>query len=338
LELWCGRSLLASAPLLLLPPLAPAGGNTSDALLEELQEYVEASSWDASSGKGVSSFLTDLGQLMFSTECITTYKPTPVNTAPKGPATWGGVTAATAWQHACNPAMLADMLVLAEGLADHARDEGLTQTLTLVGASTHTISQRITQLHGKPGTSTAGVSEAPQCATPAGSGTPLKAAPGCSPVPAASANPDASRAGSSNGVTKKQHTDDAGLRKRVVSKADSSLQQQHQQECMREGGSAQAVAARPDARSVLRRCMIAFLVGFKSPGVEQHYKRWVAEKYSSVVYIHSLVFSLWIAACFLRSVREVPSLSDLVAEIPIFVITVLPFIGSILAETYKASR
>jgi hypothetical protein len=91
-------------------------------------------------------------------------------------------------------------------------------------------------------------------------------------------------------------------------------------------------------RLTLRRGIAAFLFGFKAPGMEQSYKLWVAERYSGVVYIHSLIFSLWIAACFLRSVREVSSLTDLVKESPMFLIAVLPFIGSMVAETYQARR
>jgi hypothetical protein len=109
--------------------------------------------------------------------------------------------------------------------------------------------------------------------------------------------------------------------------------QPHQQGQERHGTPTRRLSGR-----TLQKSLVACLLGFRAPGVEQHYKIWVAEKYSRVVYIHSLMFVLWIAACFIRDVREGLPLAELAAELPMCLLSVLPYVGSMLVEQYRAYR
>jgi hypothetical protein len=117
--------------------------------------------------EGVTEMLTDLGQVLFTVSCIQQsqqaplpstackQKPASVAASPSAAAaaegiagacrrvdptpTWGGVVTALARQHASDPAMLANMLVLANGLSQYTQDAGLIATAALMSHCTEVI-------------------------------------------------------------------------------------------------------------------------------------------------------------------------------------------------------
>jgi hypothetical protein len=152
LELWQGLNILASAPLLLLPPL-PSPSST-DPLLEELDQHVAQASWvqeeeGSSTGvagneAGIAAFLTDLGQLLFTTDCIGSSSPQAHGQrSDAGVPAWGGVGPALIHQHSQDPDLLSSSLNTAEGLLEFARSGNLLQVAQLVEFVWQCISQQL---------------------------------------------------------------------------------------------------------------------------------------------------------------------------------------------------
>jgi hypothetical protein len=147
LELWQGLNILASAPLLLLPPL-PSPSST-DALLEELHQHVAQNSWTEASestsvpATGMSAVLSDLGQLLFTVDCITSGYMRAATDTEDGPGLWGGAAAGVRWQHTSDPDILESALLVNQGLIEYAQNEGLSHVAELAGSAQQCISQRL---------------------------------------------------------------------------------------------------------------------------------------------------------------------------------------------------
>jgi hypothetical protein len=163
--MWAGHVLLASAPLLLLPhPGAmPDLGHVSlcqaDCLLDELQHHARAVSGDAPvsgispEASGLPALLSDLGQVLFTADCIS--NPGRASSLPlEGPGAWGGVAAGIMAQHTGNPECLDSTLQVAEGLVEYAQAQGLDGTLCVVSASAQVIRGQLDKIRG-PGASPA---------------------------------------------------------------------------------------------------------------------------------------------------------------------------------------
>jgi hypothetical protein len=143
LELWHGLNILASAPLLLLPPQPQ---EHSTLLMEELGQHVEQCSWEVdaaesvsevtagtqiASASGVPALLSDLGQVLFTADCIS--NPGRASGLPlEGPGAWGGVAAGIMAQHTGNPECLDSTLQVAEGLVEYAQAQGLPHLASTV--------------------------------------------------------------------------------------------------------------------------------------------------------------------------------------------------------------
>jgi hypothetical protein len=176
LELWAGLNILASAPLLLLPPSpSPASDQEADPLLEELKQHVAQQSWVVApdSGNdihqagasllepsGLSALLTDLGHILHTLDCITAYNKAHVSAKGKGtsdaarqsgetsrsaggPGSWGGIASNTVRVHATDTTLLCSTLLLAEGVLEYAQAEGLGHTVALLQAALPTLSAHI---------------------------------------------------------------------------------------------------------------------------------------------------------------------------------------------------
>jgi hypothetical protein len=104
---------------------------------------------------GSAAFLSDLGQLLHTADCITnsgiagtqwatqsTGSKTKNTEGEEGPGLWGGVAASIAQQRAWDPAVLSNTLSLAEGLLEYTKTEGLTHSAALVASVSNTICQR----------------------------------------------------------------------------------------------------------------------------------------------------------------------------------------------------
>jgi hypothetical protein len=181
LELWCGRALLASAPLLLLPALTNgARASGSDPLLDELQDHVQQVGWEEEASEpetcsGAAAFLSDLGQVLFSVQCVqqtasdASAQKLSDNSAvndmsTSGPSSWGGVVMSLASEHAFDPALLSSMHSLGEGLLEYAKMEGLKATASLLNPSILALHLRLEQVQAAeagPCTTSAGVSLSP---------------------------------------------------------------------------------------------------------------------------------------------------------------------------------
>jgi hypothetical protein len=142
LELWHGLNILASAPLLLLPPLLPAPDHhQSDLLLEELKQHVTQHSWGegkAGNTSGVPALLSDMGQLLFTADGIS--NASQPCAAAAGVPSWGGVGPAVIRHHSQDPALLGCCLNMAEGLLEYAQSTGLLHTAQAVEAACKHIS------------------------------------------------------------------------------------------------------------------------------------------------------------------------------------------------------
>jgi hypothetical protein len=153
LEMWAGLNILASAPLLLLPPLLPAPDHHQpDPLLEELRQHVAQHSWvEGAAGEtsGMSAFLSDLGQVLFAANCIkpATHVPdrhSATQLAPAGQvAAQGAIVTSLAQRHRSDPDVLRSILSLAEGAAEFAHAEGLHHVAAMVESARVAASQRL---------------------------------------------------------------------------------------------------------------------------------------------------------------------------------------------------
>jgi hypothetical protein len=164
LELWCGRALLASAPLLLLPKASDSSSCDSNLLLEELQQCVGQLGWSegaqsvgAKPSSGASALLADLGQVLYSAECVQRAavaagpaqagsSSSSSNSAPS--SSWGGIVAGLAAQHASDPDTLSGVIFICEGLLEYAQEQGSTHTADLLSECASRLQQRLQQVQG----------------------------------------------------------------------------------------------------------------------------------------------------------------------------------------------
>jgi hypothetical protein len=328
LELWAGATTpLLSAPFLLLPPDA---ANTADALLLELQTFVQACGWvtpddaDASQAAhgsqpqvGTAAWLEDLGQVLYTAECIQKLDNgraahVAVASEPDSdlPSSWGGISAAAmADQHTSNPALLSSTLALGEGLLEYAKSEGLAHTSALLSSCICKLQARQEALAGAAG-------------------------PGHNSAVQGSSQGDIAEAG--------------GVRKRLVKKLE--------QEAGTEGHSsdvgtsapqrpvAPAARARSPAASTssqqqpfsytqTARCT---LLGFSAPGQEQQYQLWLAARYNRVVAIQGVLVVLWALASLVRMAQD--GASAFLSHLPLHLACGLPYAASALLALYKQHR
>jgi hypothetical protein len=161
LELWCGRALLASAPLLLLPSVSDRSSAGSDPLLAELQTSVGQLGWGEGAqghvreaGRGASALLADLGQVLYSVECVRRAAcgagPPQVDglNSSSGPASWGGIVPGLAAQHASSSDALSSVVYICEGLLEYAQEQGLLSTADLLSGCASRLQQRLQQVRG----------------------------------------------------------------------------------------------------------------------------------------------------------------------------------------------
>jgi hypothetical protein len=161
LELWAGLNILASAPLLLLPPSpSPASDQEADPLLEELKQHVSRLTWSegtaAGPAAGAAAFLSDLGQVLFTASCNSGSGTRAAAVTADGPGLWGGAAAGIKHQHTSNPTLLESTLSTCQGLIEYAQAARLTHTQELAATAHLHISQSARHLLSSGGTLSAG--------------------------------------------------------------------------------------------------------------------------------------------------------------------------------------
>jgi hypothetical protein len=339
LELWSGRFLLASAPLLLLPalPACNKGGRVHDDLLEELQLSLQSSCWDAPAGNtltepsshaaaageipaGLAAFLTDLGQVLATAECVQSAEQEPGNSSEyvaTGPGSWGGIRASLKHQHACNTALLTTVLHMADGLLEYAQAQGLTCTGQLVATAVDTLQQRVAVLsmgHGSLGPSLPTAGAASTASEP--HSTSLRARP-THAIATSSAE---------------QH--------QAVASASSSVKP------VNSAGSSRSSSRNTSSRIVFppsfnlpqqltaRQAIRAVVLGFKPAAAEQQYARWLSERCRGLVCGWSLNFVGWMIACWIRSAQQ----GDFFTHALIHCTCIAPYLLSAILTFCKQDR
>jgi hypothetical protein len=318
LELWCGRSLLASAPLLLLPPLTSAEGKTSDALLVELLQHTQHFKWsEEEGGSGIAAWLNDMGQLLHTAACCAS-GGTTADSASTGPGSWGGVVSAIARQHASSPALLSGALALGEALLEYAKSEGLPHTSSLLSSAILNVHQRLEELQGAP-----------------------------SAAPGSAAEARTERIGLEGTAGKGQSTattsdraeiallgEQQALRQRLApqgpkespSKLESRSQHSRVQETAAGGSTAQ-----------LKQAAVWSLRGFRPKEREQQYALWVAASWSRIVILHSLMLMLSLAASLINIARAYGA-SAFLSHLPLHLICATPYTTSTLLALFHQHR
>jgi hypothetical protein len=354
LELWCGRALLASAPLLLLPSSSnvPEGPQERDPLFEELQTY-SASVIDAS------ALLTDLGQVLYSLECVQQYTARlsgyeqDVNSS--GPSSsWGGIVAGLAAQHACDLTTLSSMHELASGLLEYAKSEGLKHTAALLVSGIMRLHQRLGAVKGAVTEATSALRSgtAVKGQSPAGPSN-MEAVPGAKSAAAVVTGPaGATSAQQSTSSSLRFAATEAGLVHRkpghpvaqtaAGKSAAGAGWTSHKQSSGNGQAAGQPPALQPAAphatsrMGVVRECLRHAVLGFRPRGVEQAYKQWVAKRWRSFVRTHSMLLSFWVLASMLRSLSD--GWQTWVTHLPAHLWAVSPWFTSMVACMFKQDR
>jgi hypothetical protein len=339
LELWCGRALLASAPLLLLPELSSLGfsdGDITDAVLEELQSHAAAS--DAT------AFLRDLGQVLYSVECVqraedqagsSQQADSSSNSGPS--SSWGGIVSSLASQHASDPDTLSRVLYLSGGLLEYAQDEGLEHTASLISDSMSQLQQRLEQLQGA-----ATETSAAHGNTVTSAGQALNLAPRDAHATAGVAS-TATASNSAQLAGKVQPQVNASLRQRHVKGGTKAVQQ------VPSLGPATAAAddtkqshqhSAPDSSalpgSTFKQCARYALLGFGSPALERQYKQWTAVRSRALTISHSLLITMWVIVSILRSAAD--GWEDLRAHLPVYLLCMIPYVVTTVLTVRRQHR
>jgi hypothetical protein len=333
LDLWCGRSLLASAPLLLLPSVnSDSDSPDTDPLLEELQQCVEQLGWatssdDSSSSSGASALLADLGRLLYTVGCVQQLRNPRAagnSSSSSGPASWGGVVSSLAAQHASDATLLGSALDVAEGLLEYAEGEGFTHTAQLLTGSMAQLQQRLQEVQGSTSTSTQAA------AAPA---TPAKKAA----VPIRAEVHSSSkrelkhrRQGSASKLAPGAET--AAVAKQQSKPARSPAAQgsgNHQPQ-----RSAQVIQLLTG--SVLTEYARYAVLGFGSPHLEGQYKQWTAVRCRTMTITHSLLLTMWVMASTARSISD--GWESFLVHLPVHVLCGAPYVATALLAMCKQHR
>jgi hypothetical protein len=361
LELWCGRDVLASAPLLILPAVT-SGASGSDSVLEELQGYINKSSGDTS------ALLSDLGQVLYSVDCInqqqlgndpvkavaSSNNGTSTTSSSSGPASWGGVVSSLAQHHASDPEMLASMLVAGDDLLQYAKSEGLKHTASqLLVPGVMTLHQRLERVKGvtAEGAVDVGATTAEGASDAAGSSKigakPVVADTGsgmgasCSSMtPAEQSAPSAyASAASAAGMFKRASPHPNQQADAPAGRSDNWLPHKRRSSAIVYQGRLQSPtrqAPHHSSRSDFKQCLQHAVLGFKPAGVEQAYKQWMSERCRSLVCTHSILLSLWVIASLARS--SVDGWQTFVACLPAHLWCAVPWFTSAAMSLNKQDR
>jgi hypothetical protein len=279
---------------------------------------------------GTSALLTDLGQVLYSVECVRGAADAAghaqAGSLKNGPSSsWGGIVAGLAAQHVSDAATLSSMHELASGLLEYAKSEGLKHAAALLVSGIMTLHQRLEELRSN----TAGVAATgPSHTTKCSQSNQLLAG-----VKATAEAPEGSSVSSALGAKE-------GLRQRKPEQKEpdpssggrkaTDVAGQHQPPATRAAGRQPYFNG-----ALVLGCIRHALHGFQH-GAEEQYKLWVAERYNTFLRTHGMLLSLWTVASFLRSALD--GWDAIWAVLPVNLVVGVPWVTSALVAMYKQHR
>jgi hypothetical protein len=347
LELWSGRVVLLTAPLLVLPPLAQHDG--SDLLLRELQQHIQHCGWEAppdSDSDGIAAWLADLGQVLQTVGCIDKVagqsgsgfdvNRASTSVSSDAPGSWGGVTSTLARLHTSDPALLSTTLAIANNLLHHAQGASLPATATLLTSCVAQVQQQLEEVKNMVSATAASPSNAqgtlndvrstayvalPSAAGPSALELSMSKdglrhrsvkASVATPVP----GEGASVAATESPTALKNAMKDAA--------ASSST---HKGFSPPTKPNAASPSPQVQQEPSLMQCIKSAVTGFQSPaGLERQYAVWTAAYMNRVVFTHGFLLVLWTVASILRTALD----GTLVSYLPLHLICGLPYVATTL--------